>query len=387
MMASVQMAAPEWHLHLVTSDDGPLVSRAAKIGVPTIILPFPERLSRLGDAGAGGPAGKQVRRLAVLRELSLVVPSVMTYIRRLRRTLHELAPDVIHTNGFKMHVLGVRARPLRVPIIWHIHDYVSARPIMARLLSRHAARCAVAIANSRSVADDVRKVCGESLTVQTIYNGIDVENFSPDGPTLDLDALSGLPPAAPGTVKVGMLATLARWKGHETFLQALAMLPTDLPVRGYIASGALYKTVGSQHSLAELKSIAAKLGVSGRVGFTGFVNDPASAMRSLDIIVHASTQPEPFGLVIAEGMACGRAVIVSQTGGAAEISDTDINVLGHPPGDAARLAERITHLVANKDLRTRISTEARAAAEQRFNRERLARELIPIYREVLSTNN
>lgn len=67
-------------------------------------------------------------------------------------------------------------------------------------------------------------------------------------------------------------------------------------------------------------------------------------MRALDIVVHASTQPEPFGLVIAEAMACGRAVIASQAGGAAEIIDPGENALGLPPGDAAVLAERIVQL-------------------------------------------
>src|SRR5207247_439443 len=64
-----------------------------------------------------------------------------------------------------------------------------------------------------------------------------------------------------------------------------------------------------------------------RVGFTGFLDDPASAMRALDIVVHASTQPEPFGLVIAEGMACGRAVIASRSGGSVEFIESGTNAL------------------------------------------------------------
>jgi glycosyltransferase involved in cell wall biosynthesis len=46
---------------------------------------------------------------------------------------------------------------------------------------------------------------------------------------------------------------------------------------------------------------------------------PADAMRALDVVVHASTDPEPFGLVVAEAMACGRAVTTSGTGGASEL--------------------------------------------------------------------
>jgi glycosyltransferase involved in cell wall biosynthesis len=385
ILASMREAVPEWRLHLVVSEQGPLVDRASALGVPVTLLPFPTALARIGDAGAGGPAGRQVSRLALLHRLLASGWSAIPYLRRLRRVLRALSPDVIHTNGFKMHVLGLRACPTRrTPVIWHIHDYTGTRPVMARLLRRYAARPAAAIANSRSVAEDVRLTCGQRLDVYTIYNGIDLKDFAPTGPVLDPDALSGLPPSAPGTIKVGMLATLARWKGHETFLRAMALVPPDLPVRGYVASGALYRTDGSQHSLEELKSLIDKLGISRRIGLTGFVSHPASLMRALDIIIHASTQPEPFGLVIAEGMACGRAVIASHTGGASELIDAEVNGLAHPPGDAEKLAERITELATNPQLRSRLGTAGRATAEQRFDRTRLATELIPIYRKVIS---
>ncbi len=122
-----------------------------------------------------------------------------------------------------------------------------------------------------------------------------------------------------------------------------------------------------------------------KVGFTGFVEDPASATRALDIVVHASTQPEPFGLVIVEAMACGRALIASPIGGATEILELGKNALGHPPGNAAALAERIAELASNPELRSRLGKAGRATSETRFDRSRLASDLIPIYRKVLSS--
>jgi glycosyltransferase involved in cell wall biosynthesis len=387
MLASLRAFQPDWSLRLITGEDGPLVSKAIALGVPTDILPFHARVARLGDAGAGGPAGHARSRASLLFDLIKSGPTLISYLHQLRRTLLKLQPDLIHTNGFKMHALGAWARPGNVPVIWHVHDYASARPLMARVLKRLAKRCALALANSRSVAEDLRAVCGERLTVETIYNGIDLESFSPIGKILDLDAIAGLPPAPPETVRVGMLATLALWKGHRTFLEALSRLPSHLPVRGYIMSGALYRTEGSQDSLVELKSLAERLGIAGRVGFTGFLDQPAAAVRSLDIVVHASTQPEPFGLVIAEGMACGRAVIISEAGGARELFEPEINALGHPPGDVARLAERINQLATDENLRARLGAAGRANAVQRFNRDRLATELTGVYEKVKRVGN
>ena len=148
--------------------------------------------------------------------------------------------------------------------------------------------------------------------------------------------------------------------------------------------GPVYETGGSQYSIAELEEIARRLGLAGRVGFTGFVTDIPAALRALDIVVHASTKAEPFGLVIAEAMACGRAVIASAGGGAAEIAADGDCVLTHRPGDHAALARLMILLAEDGELRRQLGCAAAASAMRRFGRERLADELQPIYERVTS---
>src|SRR5262249_44734470 len=231
----------------------------------------------------GGPAGRSQSRLFhTLGRASLTMPSVALYTMRLRQILLAAAPALIHTNGFKMHVLGTWAAPRGTPVLWHVHDYVSSRPLMARLMRTHAARCAAAIANSLSVANDLRATCGTRLRIFPIHNAVDLRRFSPEGPLLDLDRLAQLTPSHSPLVRLGLVATMARWKGHEVFLRALKMLPSDLPVRGYMIGGALYETEASQYELEELRQLSKRLGLAGRVGLTGFVDDAAAAMRALD---------------------------------------------------------------------------------------------------------
>ncbi len=373
IMASLRAARPEWKLGLVATADGPLAPAAEALGVRTVVVPLPESLARLGDGGA--------RRSASLPRLAGALSAGLGYVRRLRRAVRALEPDVLHTNGFKMHVLGLWARPRGVPVVWHVHDFVARRPLMSRLLRGHARGCAAVVANSHAVADDVRRVVGGRVRggVHAVHNAVDLGSFSPDGARLELDARAGWAPAPPGTVRVGLVATLAWWKGHETFLRAVSLLPPGLPVRAYVVGGALYETAGSQRSLDDLRALAGRLGVADRVGFTGYVEDAAAAMRGLDVVVHASTEPEPFGLVIVEAMACGRAVIASEAGGAAELIRPGVDALGHAPGDAAQLAARIAELAGDAGLRARLGAEGRATAERRFDRARLAAELVPIY--------
>lgn len=371
LLASVRVAEPEWDLWLVLGEDGPLRNRAQELGIKVVVLPFPPSLARVGDTGQS--------LLASVGLLLKAACSTALYSRRLTRVVRSIRPHIVHTNGFKMHLLGAWTRPKEATLIWHIHDYLSTRPLMSRLLHVFHKTCTVAIVNSRSVAADVRSLFA-GLRIAPIYNAVDLERFSPLKKKLDLDAMTGLCPAAPGTVRVGLVATFARWKGHKVFLQALARLASDTLVRGYVIGGPIYQT-DSQWSLMELQQEAERLGLADKVGFTGFVENTEAAMRSLDIVVHASTKPEPFGMVIVEAMACGRSIIVSKAGGAAELFEEERTGLGHPPGDVTVLAAQMARLVNDPSLRARLGNAARAAAVISFHGSRLAYEVTRLYRE------
>jgi glycosyltransferase involved in cell wall biosynthesis len=383
VFASLRKAEPGWTLDLIAGGPGPFAEEAHReAGVRTHVLPLPDGLAGIGDSGVGGPAGRQQSRGSLACKLGSAGVSVARYTHLLRQTIRCLNPDLIHTNGFKMHLLGAWAAA-GVPLVWHIHDYVQLRPLMAKLLRMHAGRCTAAIANSDSVAQDFRIACRPGPRIHTVWNAVDLEQFSPTGKQLDLDAACGLPTMQPGGVRVGLVGTLARWKGHKVFMKAIQRLPPQLPVRAYIIGGAVYQTEGSQWSLDELKKMGAEFGLAGRLGFTGFLQRPAEAMRALDIVVHASTQPEPFGLVIAEAMACGKAVIVSRWGGPEEFTEDGVNAVQHAPGDFVSLARLITKLSENGVLRRQLGQAGRRTTERHFDRDRLAKQLVPIYRSVM----
>ena len=372
LLISVRTAKPDWQLWLILGEDGPLARIARDLSVRVEVLPFPPSLARLGDAGTGAAAG--------VASLLMAGAASARYAGRLARVLQRIEPDIIHTNGFKMHILGCWSRPRTTSLVWHIHDYVGTRRVMRQLLRRHAERCAVAIANSNDVARDLRSLMPR-LRVHPVYNAVDLARYAPEGDRIDLDRACGMDAAPAGLVRVGLVGTFARWKGHKVFLEALAQLPPEAQVRGYVIGGPIYKTSGSQWTLDELREEAARLGLTGRVGFTGLLSDTAAAMRALDIVVHASTKPEPFGMVIAEGMACGKAVIASQAGGAAELFIDGRNALGHPPGNAPALAGQIARLVSDDALRRRLGAAGRETAERQFNRGRLTSGLLEAYRE------
>jgi glycosyltransferase involved in cell wall biosynthesis len=375
ILRGVGRLRPRWDLHLIVPGHGSLAHAARAAGANVAVLPMPETLASFGETAAVAD------RLALPARMLRTMVDLPAYQRAFGATLKRIAPDVIHTNGFKAHVLGARRKPRNSALVWHVHEYVSRRPLTQALLRRYARRTDAVAANSESVASDVRGAI-DAARVETILNGVDLVRFSPDGAAVDLDALAGTTPAPAGTVRIGLPATFARWKGHAVFLHALAALPRELPVRGYVIGGAVYDTRGSQYSISELQGLAASLGIADRVGFTGFVKTPAEAMRALDVVVHASTDPEPFGMVIAEAMACGRALITTAHGGAGELVRDGVDALVHRPGDAADLSSAIRTLATDAALRARLAANARAAAVERFDARRMAERFAQLYEEV-----
>jgi glycosyltransferase involved in cell wall biosynthesis len=385
LMTEVRALRPDWQLSLIAGEDGPLLEAAREIGVAARAIEYRSGLARFGDSAAANSPGGAMQTARLLAGLGRAGIAALSHVPALRSAIGAERPDIVHSNGFKAHILAAWAAPDSVPVIWHVRDYVGQRPAMSRLLAMHSRRCTLALTNSRSVADDLRAACpGISRTV-ALYNGIDLEKFNPVGASADLDMLAALARPESAVVRVGLVATMAQWKGHEIFLRALAMLPRDSAVRGYVIGGGVYSTRGSEVSLAELRRIAD--GLSLDVGFTGFVDDPAAAIRSLDIVVHASIRPEPFGRVIAESMACGKAVIVAATGGALEIVTSGHDAIAIAPGDAPALADSICQLACAAPLRSRLGAAARKTAENRFDRANTERELVAIYEQLNAARN
>jgi glycosyltransferase involved in cell wall biosynthesis len=384
ILAALRQARPATHCHLLALAPGPLVERAAELGTETTVLPAPFALQTFGDSRLNA-AKQRVRPWLNLAWGSVSLSwQTWEYARRLRRQVRAIDPDVIHSNGIKTHALLWLARLNGIPVLWHVHDFIGRRPMARRMIGRAAGTVAGAIAVSRAVAEDLRQLW-PLLPIDVMPNAIDTESFCPGSadPGL-LDHLAGLSPRS--CLRVGLVATYARWKGHAVFLRAaarLVRLRPDLNVRFYLVGGPIYQTRGSQWDRAELQALARELGVdTGDIGFINFQVDVRPIYRSLDIVVHASTAPEPFGMTIIEAMACGKPVIVARAGGAAEIIRPGIDALGVAPASDVELTAAMIRLLDDAVLRSSLGTSARQAVCERFDRRRLGTQMLELLERV-----
>ena len=217
---------PGARLDVVLFADGPLRAEAERLGAAVTVVPLPASLAGLGDTRLrdnGRP--RTLARLGFGWAALGEAPAAVGFVRRLRAALRRSAPDLIHSNGLKAHALTAVARPRGVPVLWHLHDFLSHRPVMVHLLRRLTLGVAGGIAISDAVRRDVEAVL-PGLAISVVRNAVDTDHFAPaDRDGAELDRLAELEPARPGVVRVGLVATYANWKGQDVFLDALARLP------------------------------------------------------------------------------------------------------------------------------------------------------------------
>ncbi len=146
MIKGVRRLRPDWAVQVILPGRGPLLDRAEAAGADCVVLPMPPSLARLGEFGAG-PAALAARLVPV----ALALPA---YLHRLRTIVKAGRPAILHTNGFKAHIAGARARGT-AKVVWHMHEYIGARRFTRSLLASHQRHVAAIVANSASVAADL----------------------------------------------------------------------------------------------------------------------------------------------------------------------------------------------------------------------------------------
>jgi glycosyltransferase involved in cell wall biosynthesis len=181
-------------------------------------------------------------------------------------------------------------------------------------------------------------------------------------------------------LRVGIVGRLAPWKGQDLFLRAFAEAFPEGDAEAVVIGAALF---GEDQYAGSLHRLVRELGLEGRVAFTGFRDDVAGELSQLDVLVHASTIPEPFGQVLVEGMAARLPVLAPDAGGPAEIITHGRDGLLYPMGDQHALARELRTVASDPDLRARLGAAGYERAVD-FSPESAAAKVMQVYRGVLS---
>lgn len=345
-------------------EDGPAARALETSGRPAIVL-------------AAGASVLSVRRGSSAFRLAGAAFGVVRLARDLARAARGYR--VVCANSQKaLFVAALATRLMRRPLVWVLHDiltdpHFSAATRRAAVLVANLCAARV-VANSSVTAQAFVAAGGRAHKVRIVHNGFDQAAHPQGEPdrSATLRAEFGLD-ARP---VIGLFGRLTPWKGQHILLAALARVAD---VQALIVGGPLF---GEAEHEAHLERLARDLGVSERVRFTGFRADVAELMAGVDIVVHASTQAEPFGRVVVEGMLAGRPVVAARGGAVAEIVEHGRTGLLVAPGDPGELADAIRRLVADPALARSLAQAGRADIAERYAVTATCRDLAAVLAEV-----
>jgi glycosyltransferase involved in cell wall biosynthesis len=183
-----------------------------------------------------------------------------------------------------------------------------------------------------------------------------------------------------GEQAIGLFGQMLPYKGHRTLIEAAPRILLAHPSARFYFVGAL-ENPPYQH---ELQTLLAERGLSDRIHFTGWRNDVQDIIRAMDVVVIATTTPEPAALMLMEAAAMERPVVATLTGGTAEIVADEETGLLFQPGDAIQLADRVGRLLGNRELGRTLGKRARERVEQEFDLDRHLTVMFELYREAAS---
>lgn len=299
---------------------------------------------------------------------------------RLAALIREHDVDLVHVRSrapaWSAHAA---ARMTGRPFVTTFHNAYDFRGLK-RWYNSAMARGDRVIAISDFVAEHVRSVYGvEDDRLVRIHRGVDVEIFDPARVSPERMIQMARDWGLPDDHAVVLLpGRLTEWKGHAVLIDAMARLDRE-DVICLLVGG----EPESRYARA-LEEQARANGLGARLRIVGNTRDMPAAYMLSDVVVSASTRPEGFGRVIAEGHAMGRPVIATEHGAAPEIlrhGDTGWLV---PPGESEALAASLERaLTLSEDQRQGVAERSRRLVLERFTMQRMQEATLAVYRDLL----
>jgi glycosyltransferase involved in cell wall biosynthesis len=301
------------------------------------------------------------------------IPHCITPLRKLFGVIKKAKPSVIHCNSPTTKYAfraTLTARLLGVPFIWHVR-VADSGGWKERLI---AALSSKIIVISDTVKEKFAWISSKDKVVK-IHNAVDTDIFRPG---LNTESLLDEFNIKRGKKIIGIFSRLDPWKGHTLFFRSAGMIKDKIPNSIFLVVGA-----GEEEYKNLLISQVEILGLKNDVIFAGFRNDIPKLMNLCDVIVNPSVKPEPFGRTIIEAMACGKAVVATKMGGAAEVIEDNTTGILVSKTDAPGIANSCIGLLENEEKAKEMGLLGRKRTQESFSAPMITKKIEEIYEEFI----
>jgi glycosyltransferase involved in cell wall biosynthesis len=352
-------------------DNSPLAQALDNLRVRRIDFRFSDTVNQFRLVG---------RRFSLTAALRSTI-AVRHAARRLTTICRQFQPRAVVSCTNKDHFAAAAAcRKCSLPAIWWVNDLISADffPWAARAAfkrrAQHGASRLVVVSNC--AREPLRQLGVDEQRLVTVYNGIPPAAWrrTTRGHLREMFHLPSTEPL------IGMVGRFTPWKGQDFFLRIAQAWISQHPAGHFILIGQAFNE--DQPFEAGLRQFVATQSLAARVHFAPFQQPLAPALSDLDVFLHCSIRPEPFGRVIIESMAVGVPVIAARAGGVPEIISEGRDGLLAAPGDLPEYLAQLTKLLASAGLRQSLARAAQETVQRRFTVARVAREFAALLETV-----
>jgi glycosyltransferase involved in cell wall biosynthesis len=315
-------------------------------------------------------------------------PKVLKEQMRFAGYLKRNLIHIVHAYGFYPNVFAVPAAwlagtPVIVASIRDTGGYETpTKSRVQKFVCRLADRIVV---NAEAIREGLLAEGYDPEKVTVIRNGIDLSLFTTATRGNGLREQLGLPQRAP---VIAVLARLHPFKGIEHFLEAAAIVAGRFQDARFLIVGEGQIIVNGQvvdsAYKKELERHALRLGLGGRVVFTGFRLDVPELLSEVAVSVLPCVSSEGLSNSLLESMAAGVPVVATTVGGNPEAIQDGSTGLLVPPRDPSALAHAMCVLLEKRELALRFGQAGRQRVARLFSLERMVRETEQLYLELLS---
>ena len=176
--------------------------------------------------------------------------------------------------------------------------------------------------------------------LRVIENGLDPAQVAPRSTPEDVRRSLGIDERSR---VIGLVGNIKEWKGQEVVVRALPAIIARVPEVVCLFVGAASEP--DRRYEARLRELISRLGLERHVVFTGYREHVADFLNVMEVPIHASILPEPFGRVLLEAMAMRKPMVGSRAGAVPEIIEHGVTGYTFAPGDSDELASYVIDLL------------------------------------------
>lgn len=365
-----------------------LISSSGFLGAENVVLELSKELTKLNHWITIGILETRDNRHMELAERAReegvnvrIFPSKGRFDKRtvfaIRAFIEREKGDILHSHNYKSDFYAFFAKGKKHP--WMVTNHLWKRTTVALMIYAHLDSLVMRKANrivavSEQIANDMKQRGIPAGKVTVIENGVSLERFR-IGNKDEMRKTFGF---NSNEKVIGTVASLTPEKGHSYLMDAAREVIQKHPEARFLI-------VGDGPQRQSLEETTDRLGLSGKVIFTGSRRDIPEILSLLDAFVLPSLK-EGLPIALLEAMAAMVPVIATKVGAVPKLIEDGMSGILIPPKDSQAISNAIMEVLSDKQSSLKMARKGFERVRDNYSSKQMAEKYMAIYKELMAAH-